>query len=94
MEVKDFKIEVDDKVLDDLRRRLETVRWPDQIPNSGWDYGSNLDYLKELVEYWRSGFDWRAQEAKLNVFHHFKSKVDGLDIHFIHERGKGPNPIP
>lgn len=94
MEVKAFKIEVHDKVLDDLRRRLETVRWPDQIPNSGWDYGSNLDYLKELVEYWRSGFDWRAQEAKLNDFHHFKSQVDGLDIHFIHERGKGPNPIP
>ena len=94
MEVKDFKIEVDDKVLDDLQRRLGTIRWPDQIPNSGWDYGSNLDYLKELVDYWRSGFDWRAQEAKLNVFHHFKSRVDGLDIHFIHERGKGPNPIP
>ena len=94
MEVNAFKIEVGDKVLDDLRRRLETVRWPDQIPNSGWDYGSNLDYLKELVEYWRSGFDWRAQEAKLNLFHHFKSQVDGLDIHFIHERGQGPNPIP
>ena len=94
MEVKAFKIEVHDKVLDDLRRRLETVRWPDQIPNSGWDYGSNLDYLKELVEYWRSGFDWRAQEAKLNDFHHFKSQVDGLDVHFIHERGKGPNPLP
>ena len=94
MEVNAFKIEVGNKVLDDLRRRLETVRWPDQIPNSGWDYGSNLDYLKELVEYWRSGFDWRAQEAKLNLFHHFKSQVDGLDIHFIHERGQGPNPIP
>ena len=94
MEVNAFKIEVPDEVLEDLRRRLETVRWPDQIPNSGWDYGSNLDYLKELVEYWRSGFDWRAQEAKLNVFRHFKSPVDGLDIHFIHERGKGPNPIP
>ncbi len=94
MEVNAFKIEVGNKVLDDLRRRLETVRWPDQIPNSGWDYGSNLDYLKELVEYWRSGFDWRAQEAKLNLFHHFKSQVGGLDIHFIHERGQGPNPIP
>ena len=81
-------------MLDDLRRRLETVRWPDEIPNSGWDYGTNLDYLKELVEYWRTGFDWRAQEAMLNAFNHFKSKVDGLDIHFVHERGKGPNPIP
>jgi len=94
MEVNPFKIEVPDEVLDDLRRRLENIRWPDQVPNSGWDYGSNLDYVKELVEYWRTEFDWRAQEAKLNAFHHFKSKVDGLDIHFIHERGKGPNPMP
>ena len=94
MEVKDFKIEVDDKVLDDLRRRLENVRWPDQIPNSGWDYGSNLDYLKELVEYWRTGFDWRAQERLLNSFSQFKSRVDGLDVHFVHERGTGPNPMP
>lgn len=94
MDVQPFKIEVHEEVLDYLRRRLETVRWPDEIPNSGWDYGSNLEYLKELVEYWRTVFDWRAQEAKLNAFNHFKSKVDGLDIHFVHERGKGPNPIP
>ena len=53
-----------------------------------------MAYIKELVEYWRTDFDWRAQEAKLNAFNHFKSKVDGLDIHFIHEKGKGPNPIP
>lgn len=52
MEVSPFKIVVPDKVLEDLRRRLEDVRWPDEIPNSGWDYGRNLDYLKELVEYW------------------------------------------
>ncbi len=94
MEVRPFKIEVHNRVLEDLSRRLENVRWPDEIPHSDWDYGYNLDYLKELVDYWRTGFDWRAQEAKLNAFHHFKSKVNGLDIHFIHERGKGPNPMP
>ncbi|MCH7620774.1 MAG: epoxide hydrolase [Chloroflexi bacterium] len=94
MEVNPFTINVPNEVLNDLSRRLENVRWPDEIPQSDWDYGCNLDYLKELVDYWRTGFDWRAQEAKLNAFHHFKSKVDGLDIHFIHERGKGPNPIP
>ncbi len=64
MEVNAFKIEVHDEVLDDLRRRLETVRWPAQIPNSGWDYGSNLDYLKELVAYGRTGFDWRSTGVK------------------------------
>jgi pimeloyl-ACP methyl ester carboxylesterase len=94
MDVRPFTIAVEDSVLDDLRERLADTRWPDEIPNSGWDYGSNLAYIKELVEYWRTDFDWRAQEAKLNEFNHFKSEVDGLDIHFIHEKGKGPNPIP
>jgi microsomal epoxide hydrolase len=94
MDVRPFTIDVADSVLDDLRQRLADTRWPDEMPNSGWDYGSNLAYLKDLVEYWRTEFDWRAQEAKLNAFSHFKSEVDGLDIHFIHEKGKGPNPIP
>ena len=94
MDVRPFTIDVEDSVLDDLRQRLAGTRWPDEMPNSGWDYGSNLGYVKELVEYWRTEFDWRAQEAKLNAFSHFKSEVDGLDIHFIHEKGKGPNPMP
>ena len=94
MEVRPFEIAVDQSVLDDLQVRLTHTRWPDEIPGAEWDYGSNLDYIKELVEYWRTDFDWRAQERKLNAFHHFKSEVEGLDIHFIHERGTGPNPIP
>ena len=94
MDVRPFTIAVEDSVLEDLQQRLANTRWPDEIPNTGWDYGSNLAYLKELVEHWRTKFDWRAQEAKLNAFSHFKSEVDGLDIHFIHEKGKGPNPIP
>ena len=94
MEVRPFEISVEQSVLDDLQVRLTHTRWPDEIPGAEWDYGSNLDYIKELVEYWRTDFDWRAQEKKLNAFHHFKSEVEGLDIHFIHERGTGPNPIP
>ena len=94
MKVRPFTIAVENSVLDDLHQRLADTRWPDEIPNTGWDYGSNLTYIKELVDYWRTDFDWRAQEAKLNAFNHFKSEVDGLDIHFIHEKGKGPNPIP
>ncbi len=94
MEVKPFNIAVEDRVLEDLRQRLASTRWPDEIPASGWEYGSNLDYVKELVEYWRTGFNWRAQEELINSFHHFKAQVEGLDIHFIHERGQGPNPIP
>ena len=94
MAVRPFKIDIDQSVLDDLQARLNLTRWPDEVTDSGWDYGSNLDYMKELVEYWRTDFDWRAQEAKLNAFHHFKSEVDGLDIHFIRENGVGPNPMP
>ena len=94
MAVEPFKIEVSDSDLDDLRARLERTRWPDELPGTGWDYGSNLDYIKELVDYWRTKFDWRAQEQLINSFSHFKTDVDGLGIHFIHEKGKGPHPIP
>ena len=94
MAVQPYKIEIPDSVLDDLKSRLERTRWPDELPGTGWDYGSNLDYVKELVEYWRTKFDWHAQEKSINSFSHFKSEVDGLNIHFIHEKGKGPNPMP
>ena len=94
MAAQPYKIEIPDSVLDDLKSRLERTRWPDELPGTGWDYGSNLDYVKELVEYWRTKFDWHAQEKLINSFSHFKSKVDGLNIHFIHEKGKGPNPMP
>ena len=94
MAVQPYKIEIPDSVLDDLKSRLERTRWPDELPGTGWDYGSNLDYVKELVEYWRTKFDWHVQEKLINSFSHFKSKVDGLNIHFIHEKGKGPNPMP
>ena len=94
MEAKRFEISISDEVLDELRKRLAATRWPDELPSVGWEYGSNMDYLKELVDYWRNDFDWRAQERQINSFSHFRATVGGLGIHFIHERGKGPNPIP
>ena len=94
MEAKPFEIHVSDEVLADLKQRLADTRWPDELPGTGWDYGSNLGYMKELVDYWQNGFDWRAQERLINSFQHFKADVDGLGIHFIHERGKGPDPMP
>ncbi len=94
MEIRPFEIHVSDEVLDDLNRRISATRWPDELPGTGWDYGSNLSYIKELAEYWRTDFDWRAQERLINSFQHFKADVDGLGIHFIHERGKGPDPMP
>jgi pimeloyl-ACP methyl ester carboxylesterase len=89
-----FKVHIEQETLDDLRARLERTRWPDEIEDAGWDYGANLAYLKNLVNYWQSDFDWRTQEQAINRFAHFKANVDGLNIHFIHERGKGPNPMP
>lgn len=89
-----FRIEVDDETLDDLRRRLAQTRWPDQVAGAGWDYGTDLAYLRELVDYWLGGFDWRAQERALNMLPQFRATVDGLDLHFVHARGRGPEPLP
>ena len=94
MSVNPFTINVSDNVLEDLKKRLSLTRWPDEIPGSGWGYGTNLDYLKELVSYWQNDFDWKSQEKKLNELNHFTSQVKGLNIHFVHEKGKGPNSIP
>jgi len=89
-----FKIHVDDAVLADLKQRLARTRFPGEIANSDWDYGTNLAYLRELVTYWRDRYDWRAAEKRLNQFDQFTTNIDGLDIHFIHQRSKNPNAMP
>ena len=94
MDIQPFKIQVSGAVLEDLRERLARTRWPDEIPGSDWDYGSDLAYIKELAEYWRTGFDWRAQERSINAFAQFRATIGGLGIHFIHERGKETNSLP
>ena len=89
-----FRLHVPDETLRDLRERLARVRWPDEPPAPPWSTGSSVAYLQDLVAYWRDGFDWRAQEAVLNSFRQFKVPLGGIDLHFIHEEGKGPNPMP
>ena len=89
-----FRIQVPDGVLADLKRRLAQARFADELTDSGWDYGTNLAYLKTLVEYWRDKYDWRAQEKRLNAFDQFKTNIDGVDIQFIHQRSKNPNAMP
>ena len=89
-----FEIHVPDAVLSDLRQRLSRARFADEIPGIGWDYGTNLTYLKGLADYWRDRYDWRAQERRLNQFDQFKTKIDGLEIHFIHQRSRSPNARP
>ncbi|HET9489201.1 MAG TPA: alpha/beta fold hydrolase [Methylomirabilota bacterium] len=89
-----FTIHVGDAVLDDLRSRLERVRWPDEVPGGGWRYGTDLGYLKALVAYWREQYDWRAHEAALNGLRQLTVPLAGIDVHFVHEAGVGPAPLP
>ena len=89
-----FQLHVPDAVLTDLRARLERVRWPDEAPGAGWQHGSSLAYMKELLTYWRERYDWRTHEATLNRWKQFTVPLGGIELHFIHEPGVGPSPLP
>ena len=89
-----FRIAIADDDLADLRWRLGRTRWPDQLDGVGWEYGTDPGYLRELVDYWATGFDWRREERRLNSYPQFRAVVDGLRVHFVHQRGRGPAPLP
>ncbi len=92
--IQPFRIEVPQDVLDDLQARLARTRWPDQMDDTGWDYGTDLAYLKELCAYWQDGYDWRAQEAALNQWPQFTTEIDGQNVHFLHVRSKHEDALP
>src|SRR3954451_24248528 len=92
--VEPFRIAIPDGDIDDLRARLARTRWPDQLDDVGWSYGTDRSYLQALTRYWADGFDWRAQEAALNALPQFRATVDGFGIHFVHRHGVGPDPLP
>jgi epoxide hydrolase len=89
-----FRIDIPQVDLDDLRSRLDRTRWPHELPDVDWDRGVPVAYLSEMAEYWRSIYDWRAAEAKLNQFPQFTTKVDGANVHFLHVRSPEPNAVP
>ena len=89
-----FKVKISDQEIDSIYNKIKKYPWHEMPDDGGWEYGTNLDYLKELSNYWVNNFDWRKSEAQLNRFSNFKSKVDDIDIHFIHEKGSGSNPTP
>src|SRR6266536_6023814 len=94
MQIVPFTIRVLDEVLSDLRTRIRNTRWPDQAPGTAWAQGTDLGYLKRLLSYWANGFDWRAQERRLNTFKHFRAELGAIHVHFVHERAREGNGIP
>ena len=94
MEISPFEVRISEKALSDLKKRLALTRYPDEPANSGWNYGIPLDDMKTIISYWQDEFDWRNAEKRINAFANFTTTIDGMTIHFIHERGHGPNPTP
>lgn len=94
MKAEPFRIQVEQDVLDDLQSRLERFRWTKVPGDGGWEVGTRTDYLRELTDYWRTEYDWREQEARLNALPQFTARIDDADLHFVHAKGLGANPIP
>lgn len=89
-----FSLNVPDAEIVDLKERLARSRFMERTPGAAWDYGSSVDYMRELTAHWADGFDWRAQEELLNSFDQFTVPLHDIDVHFLHVEGKGPNPMP
>src|SRR5437773_1298164 len=92
--IRPFRIEIPSTELDDLKDRLARSRWPDEIPDGDWSRGVPADYLKDLVGYWRTTFDWRSHEARLNDLDQFTTEIDSQRIHFVHVRSTEANALP
>ncbi len=92
--IEPFSIRIEEEVLSDLRARIRNTRWPDQAPGIAWEQGTDLEYLRQTLAYWADEFDWRAQESELNAFHQFRAELDGVRIHFVHERAPRGSGIP
>jgi microsomal epoxide hydrolase len=92
--VKPFKVNISDQIIKDIYEKVKKYPWHEMPKDGGWEYGTNLDYIKKISKYWTDKFDWRKQEAKINKYSNFITKVDDIDIHFIQEKGSGSNPMP
>jgi pimeloyl-ACP methyl ester carboxylesterase len=92
--IKNFKVQIEQKIIDDLKMRLKNTRWPDEIKGSGWRYGASLDYMKELTDYWLNGFNWRKTEDEINKYDNYIADIDGYQVHFLHIKGNCAKSIP
>jgi pimeloyl-ACP methyl ester carboxylesterase len=89
-----FKCKISQSAIDDLKFRISQTRWADEIIGSGWKYGANLSYMKELADYWMDKFDWRKVENEMNQYPNYMAEIDGVKIHFLHIKGKGKISVP
>src|SRR5258705_3280536 len=94
MAVQTFVLKIPEAAIADLKTRLSLTRFPDAAPGEPWAYGSSVEYIRDLVSYWKDVFDWRAQEATLNEFPQFKVPLHDIDLLYLHVPGVGPNPYP
>jgi len=92
--IKLFKVDISDEILQNIHYKVKNYEWHEMPDDGGWDYGTNLHYMKELSKYWTEKYNWRDIEKKINNFKNFRSNIDGIDIHFIHEKGSGTKPKP
>ena len=92
--IKPFKVKIPDSIIQNIKSKVKSYQWHEMPDDGGWDYGTNLDYMKEFSKYWFENYNWRETEKKINQFKNFKCNIDNIDIHFIHEKGSGKNPQP
>lgn len=92
--IRPFRIEIPQTEIDDLHDRLDRTRWPDELPGVGWSYGTPIHIVKEMINYWRNGYNWREYEARFNRYPQFITEIDGTNVHFFHVRSKEPNAMP
>jgi pimeloyl-ACP methyl ester carboxylesterase len=92
--IQSFSAHIAQSVLDDLRSRIRNTRWPDEIKGSGWEFGADPGYMRELAAYWLKGFDWRKVEGEINAYPNFIAEIDGYKIHFLHIKGSGRKSFP
>src|SRR5665213_3390392 len=92
--IRPFRFAVSDAAIADLHQRIERTRWPDEVNDPAWGYGVSMDYLRGLTQYWRSQYDWRAAESRINALPQYLTAIDGLDLHFVHCRSAHSNATP
>lgn len=94
LSIEPYTINIPDETLTYIYDKVASYRWHEMPADGGWSYGTNLEYMKDFCKYWLETYNWRTHETILNRFHHFRTEIDGIDIHFIHEKGSGPTPMP